>query len=119
MNENLEKAVAKAIELAEKTGEFAIEQAPEIIQEFYNWQIMQLILCIFICCIVMLIFVKNYKYWFEKASSYDDDELVYIVLLVTFGFFSIGSIPLIILSLFDLVKILVAPKLYLIEYFLR
>ena len=38
-DEVLSKVVEKALNVAEKTGEFAIEQAPLLLKEFYSWHI--------------------------------------------------------------------------------
>ena len=38
-DEVLAEAVKKALIVAEKTGEFAIEQAPLLLKEFYAWHI--------------------------------------------------------------------------------
>ena len=59
MNEKLEnllgQLVEKDIEAAEKTGEFIIEQAPLLLQEFYRWHIAKNILMIVVCVIVLSI----------------------------------------------------------------
>jgi hypothetical protein len=47
MNEvenQLAELIKKGIEVAEKTGEFAIEQAPLLLQEFYTWHIAKSVL---------------------------------------------------------------------------
>jgi len=54
-NEALEKAILKGIELAEKTGTFIIEQAPEVIQQFYRWHTISNWFGIGICVSIILI----------------------------------------------------------------
>jgi hypothetical protein len=120
MNENLEKAVAKSLELAEKTGELVIEQAPEIIQEFYNWHLASSIIWIVISLIVIIIYCWNFKKWYNGAFiGFDENEELYTVLILLVGLASVFSIVGILENTIDLIKILTAPKLYLIEYFLR
>ena len=120
MNEKLENAVIKALELAEKTGEFVIEQAPEILQEFYNWHLASSIIWIVISLIVIIIYCWNFKKWYNGAFiGYDDNEELYTVLILLVGIASVFSIVGILENTIDLIKILTAPKLYLIEYFLR
>ena len=71
LEEQLSKVVEKSIGLAEKTGEFVIEQAPQLLQEFYNWHIAEsiiyLLLGLFILVLPILFTVKNWK------SLYDND----------------------------------------------
>ena len=53
-DEVLSKAVEKGIELAEKTGNFVIEQAPDLLKEFYQWRIISCIMWIVIAIILFL-----------------------------------------------------------------
>jgi len=145
MNElenQLSKVLKKAIEIAEKSGEFVIDQAPLLLQEFYTWHIIKSILgiCIGILVFILINTVRNYigkkqafeyiersiygneekkasvkKYgrYFEHNSEVDFFRPVLKILSLT--------ILLIVSSfyIFDLVYILAAPKLYLLEYFIK
>ena len=63
MNEKLQEQLAllveKAIEAATKTGEFVIDQAPDLLQEFYAWNIAEdiglIILGIFLISMIKII----------------------------------------------------------------
>ena len=113
MNE-LEKQLSvileKAINVAEQTGEFAIEQAPLLLQEFYQWHIASAIFGIITSLVITLLIHLIIRYFVRL----EDDESIY-----TFEIFQ--SIPLIILitNIYDLIFVLVAPKLYLIDYFIK
>jgi len=126
LEESLEFVVAKAIEIAETTGEFVVEQAPLLLQEFYAWHIsisiMQMLLGI--TCVLAGVYIP--RLWSEKKREYSkklfggyyDDEgpiqfaiFGFIVAAIAgFSFFCAGA--------YDLIFIWVAPKLYLIEYFM-
>lgn len=144
MNEletQLSKVLEKAIEIAEQTGEFAIEQAPLLLQEFYMWHIVKAIFMMltFIAVKIMLgragrlfsyknlesvpmekkkkyALKKDGRYYYSEYSDGDSDH--YDVSL----FFNLGSYLSLIgffVYAYELVYILIAPKLYLIEYFIK
>ena len=132
MNE-LENQVAqlvkRAIEVAEVTGEFVIEQAPQVLKEVYMWHTTSYILGIVLG--ISMIIIGRYsinlfteKYTGEQHKSYGD-----IVLFGRFGDsfgiafplalgFVFGSI-IICINVYELAFITLAPKLYLIEYFMK
>lgn len=140
-DEVLSKVVERALNVAEKTGEFVIEQVPLLLQEFYQWHICK---AIFMALLWLSIFFliqrlskllsfsdekmipeENKKYYFKKrdgryyySSFRDGDSEAYafsIGIKVASYFTFIG----VAVFLYDLVFILVAPKLYLIEYFIK
>ena len=59
-DEVLSKVVEKALNVAEKTGDFVIEQAPLLLQEFYAWHIYSSIFFVFAGVMLWFSF-KNYK----------------------------------------------------------
>jgi len=118
MNENLEKAATKALELAEKTHGFVIEQAPEIIQEFYWWNLLSSLVCFLVCLAIIIFSALNLKKWYIKAFI-DYYEDIYVFLFFILAVLSVVAVVGLFDSLYDIIKLLTAPKLYLIEYFLR
>ena len=135
MNEletQLAELVKKGIEVAEKTGNFVIDQAPLLLQEFYRWHIASAILGILFGVIIYLIgrylpFLWLHK---EKPNKYSvnffgkwgtgdgisrDPSASWILFTIT----TLVSLIFIFINLYTLVFILVAPKLYLIEYFIK
>jgi len=114
MNENLEKQVAAILEkgmaLAEQTGEFVIEQGGDLLKEFYMWHTASYVLGI-ILCVIFSIALHLFIRFFARR---DDDDFVYI-------FESVQIVPLMFLgtNIYNLVYISIAPKLYLIEYFIK
>lgn len=135
MNEELEKQLAKVVEkslsLAEKTGEFVIEQAPDLLREFYTWNLTKniiiSILMLFAMYIVFVIFRSLGKK--EPFKEYGSEVPRIIGRYYSMdsrmlgGFFSFAGILIcfvvFIISIMNIIKILVAPKIYLIEYFLN
>ena len=125
-DEVLSEVVKKALIVAKKTGEFAIEQAPLLLQEFYNWHICSSIFFIILGISFIIIGIRLPYFWLDKEernwdfkylNRYGDEGA--ISAWFCFGIGSIVGIVMLIVNIYDLVFILVAPKLYLIEYFIK
>lgn len=143
MNEletQLSKILEKALNVAEKTGDFAIEQAPLLLQEFYRWHITESILTIVICIIFFILFSRVQYLWTFKELPLNADERYYtlkgkryykkdytydilhpglfasiLIKVVSYSLISCFLLP----SIYKLFFILTSPKLYLIEYFIK
>ena len=128
-DEVLSEVVKKALIVAEKTGEFAIEQAPLLLKEFYSWHIAKNSLGILFGVLIIIIGYNLRKLWGKKVDKdYDKDwnEVVLngyaseeISTWLSIILSSIFGLMLLIKCTYSLVFILVAPKLYLIEYFIK
>jgi len=120
-DEVLSKLVQKAVTAAEKTGDFIIEQTPLLLQEFYTWHIAKnslTLVMLLIVCIFLLILRKRFYAWSTKEDKdWYDAEYFFGFAVIHFGI--VVSILMFALSIYDLVFIIVAPKLYLIEYFIH
>jgi len=132
-DEVLAEVVKKAMVVAEKTGEFAIEQAPLLLQEFYTWHIAKRVFLILFALSIFLFGrylpytwltkeptdknnVRFFKRYNNEICSYmKDPSASWIIFICT----SIISLIIFIVSLYNLVFLLCAPKLYLIEYFIK
>lgn len=118
MNENLEKVLAtvieKALNVAEKTGELVMEEAPLLIQEFLNWKLAECIIILIFSLVLFAIAVKCVR---GLNNAEDDEETAYLI----FGCVLLGipSVILFAVWIFDLIQILIAPKIYLLEYFVK
>ena len=123
MTAETEQIVKKAIEVAEKTGNFVIEQTPLLIQEFFRWHIAQnifgLVLGLFIILLGVffpLVFTDKkdigdkylWRYCYDNTGHY-----ITLVLSVIFGCIFILGCG------YELIFIMTAPKIYLIEYFAK
>lgn len=123
-DEALGRLIEKGIEIAEKTGSFAIEQAPELLQEFYRWQISKNIFGVLIG--VLLIFAA-----YKILKVFGSDESDFLTEIEMFGkHIGVGTIicsgttflmglVFFLCSIYELIFIYVAPKLYLIQHFIR
>lgn len=125
-DEVLSEVVKKALVVAEKTGNFVIEQAPMLLQEFYAWHIWSDIFFIllgisFIICGIRLPYLwlsKEESNWdYKYFKKYGDDGV--IIAWFSYGIGLLIGIIMLIVNIYDLVYILVAPKLYLIDYFIK
>ena len=119
MNENTEKqlelAIKKGLELAEKGGEFVVDQAPELLREFYLWHTTLDVVIILITLPLLIASIYCLYKWVNDSSTWSDYEGIGIASIFT----GIGSSVFLIGFGLDLVKILITPKLYLIEYFIH
>lgn len=140
MTEKLEATLngilTKSIELAEKTGEFVVEQGTELLQQFFMWHMAS---AIFYCVLgVIMVFtgILLPRLWgkgasFKYYSGYGDYEISPKFLGRFYsdtGFGSailsslvgvIGGIWIALYNLHTIIYIAIAPKLYLIEYFVK
>jgi len=129
----LSEVVKKALIVAEKTGDFVIEQAPLLLQEFYAWHITSHIFGIILSLLIFLtgrylpyIWItykecqgNNSIKFFNRytSNSYYDDSLIPAYIIMVIG--SITSVIILSINIYNLIYILVAPKLYLIDYFIN
>lgn len=124
-DEILSIVVKKALTVAEKTGEFAIEQAPLLLQEFYNWHIWSNILGIILGLLLCFLGYKIPFLFTTKESNYNDYKYFnrycddYFFPYLNFILFTISGVIFIFPCIYDLIFILIAPKLYLIEHFIK
>lgn len=130
LEQQLAKLVQKGIEAAEKTGQFVIDQAPDLLQEFYRWHLIENIFFIFAWWLIVFAFWKLVGIvgmdeegdsawdWIEFRGKWYAD-IVLISLLAVWGLIAIISLIVTIVCIYDLVFLLSAPKLYLIEYFIK
>lgn len=109
-DEVLSKTIEKGVALAEKTGNFVIEQAPELLKEFYAWQLWSNI------ALLLLTIVISFTLYFilKKISERDEDDTILI-----FNLFQILPAVFFCVSVYNIIYISVAPKLYLIDYFVK
>jgi len=110
LEETLATILEKALNLAEQTGDFVLDQAPDLLKQFFMWHTWESILGIILFLIISLVVHLTIR-WFAKE---EDDNFYYI-----FEFFQIIPIIFLCVNIYQLVFILVAPKLYLIEYFIK
>ena len=128
-DELLSEVVKKAIDVAEKTGNFVIEQTPLVLQEFYRWHIASDIIGIVICILLFTLSIVIPRIWLDKEKGtysdcwffgkYGDSDGWGGGAWFAFAICNVFSIFFLFRCIYDLVFIVIAPKLYLIEYFIK
>lgn len=131
MNEELKnqlgELVKKTLELAQRTGQFVIDQAPDLVREFYRWQVFSAVFWIAVSVMIFLLvrYTPNLYLRKGKTGHFMEEEFFgkygeaaigsWIIFIVG----SIASFIILIASMYDLLFLLIAPKMYLIDYFLN
>ena len=126
MNETdkqLAEILKKGLETAEKTGNFIVEQAPDLIRQLLIWKTVEYSIYVIMGISLMIYFhrwtKKVTKEMKEKKDDYEDYFMSsFANLLIAVGqiSFLIIGIVLIAANLHSLIQIVFAPKIYLIEY---
>lgn len=111
-DEALGRLIEKGIEVAEQTGKFVIDQAPDLIKEFYMWQLCSNIAMVILMIVSGIILHKIAK---KFTEDFDDDLIQYLFHII----FLIFPVILGLVSAYKVLYILLAPKLYLIEHFVK
>lgn len=120
-NENLsEKALAEILNKALDGIDFATDQAPMVVQELITYMTFSHV-ARFIVFLILTIAASRLIFWSIKkkkeAGEYRGEEFTFcaagaIILALIFGFCALSDA-------FSFVKIMIAPKVYLIEHAAR
>ena len=125
----LSKILDKSLAVFEKTGSFIMEQAPDVLKEFYIWHTAKHIFWI-VFAVAFFLLCRYIPYmWLQKDKDnfnrYDDGwyfkrygEGEMIIAWFMFGIGLVISLLMLAIHIYELIFILVSPKLYLIEYIL-
>ena len=126
MNETdkqLAEILKKGLETAEKTGNFIVEQAPDLIRQLLIWKTVEYSVYVILGISLIIYFYRWAKKVSKEMKENEDDFEDYFMdsfanILITIGQLSllITGIILIAENLQDLIQIVFAPKIYLIEY---
>ena len=117
-DKQLAEILKKGLEAAEKTVNFVVEQAPDLIQQLIVWKTCEYIFLIIISIAFMFSLYKWHKSAMKRYDDFNDfcnksEFFIYciyaIVVIIIFGIALFSSF-------FDLLHILLAPKIWLIEY---
>jgi len=119
MKEELMKQVAGLVEFTKegivKGVEVIQREAPEIVTEILRWELTVNIISFVVGVLLMIITFKFYKKG-KLIKDNETDSLACYCLTGTIGSFSQTFLWL---GLFNMLKILIAPRLYLINYFTK
>lgn len=112
LNAALVAVLNKAISAAEKGGEFLAEQIPDVVNQLLMWHMMKGIVMLLGSLLVFGLFVYfSVKLWRYLKTPYAEVDAIMAIL-------PLGLLWIPIVALFNLtwLQILIAPKVYLIEY---
>lgn len=93
--------------------EFAIEQAPLVIQEFYKWEMGRMVLGVILFGVLAILFGYTTRALWKKILN-DDDSLIPLIIFP--GGACIGCFIQLCICVYNMVFIWLAPRVYLIEY---
>jgi hypothetical protein len=119
MNEELQKQLAISIhEFSNTIGQakdFAIDQAPDIIQQFLYWGIAQNVLTLVMTTtVVYLSYMATFK-WANQEKDYHEWAVSKLACAVISGICIAASTISSIGAIYTLTQILISPKIYLIK----
>ena len=123
MNTETDKQIAeilkKGLEVAEKSGNFVIEQAPDLVKQLITYKTVETSICVLIEITLMYLIFRYFKYLYKKNNEdsgfISDNEFNITGMIIT----SLMGIFLFFVFIDDvsiLVQLIFAPKIYLLEY---
>lgn len=126
MEEQIKQLVEKSISLIDKTGQFIESELPIVVQEFLNYKSIELLAGSFLFLFnIILIFIvyrllpseKEKDSWNIAIFKKYFDETYGIAFIVISAISLLFTIPISIVNFLNYLKITIAPRVYLIEYF--
>ena len=133
MNEQLQDVLAsmlqKSMELAEKTGQWMLDIAPELIHQFLMWELWSSLFWISIAIffiyspkmvykLLVKIEINEYPTRYENKKPSLDDIGEGFAFVIIAGIFAIVGFFIGLVNIHKMIHILVAPEIYLIKQFL-
>ena len=126
MNETdkqLAEILKKGLETAEKTGNFIVEQAPDLIRQLLIWKTVEYSVYVILGISLIIYFYRWTKKVSKEMKENEDDFEDYFMGSLANIFIAIGQLTFLIIGMMliaenlqDLIQIVFAPKIYLIEY---
>ena len=123
MNSETDKQIAeilkKGLEAAEKSGNFVIEQAPDLVKQLITYKTVETSICVLIEITLMYLIFRYFKYLNKKTNENSDfildNELHVWAIIITCGL-SIFLFFVFIHDISNLIQLIFAPNIYLLEY---
>lgn len=118
MNDQLQKALAdllaKANQGIDAGSTFLQAQLPDVIQQLLVWKAVYSVLsfvgAMSLAGAVLYLYYRLYRWWMSLSKRGDHPEIMFVLLTAFLWTLVIGMFSL------DWLQILIAPKVYLIEY---
>ena len=123
MNSETDKQIAeilkKGLEVAEKSGNFVIEQAPDLVKQLITYKTIETSICVLIEITLMYLIFRYFKYLYKKTNENSDfisDNGLHVGAIITTFVLSIFLFFVFIFDISNLIQLIFAPKIYLLEY---
>ena len=117
LNEKLASSLGNILEKLENGVEFAISEAPAIVVELLTYKAISCsIAVIFSFAALMPIAWFFFKKLPESVKTNNGSGEGEFMCAVVLFFITMGVMPVFFINLLDLIKLAVAPKLFIIEY---
>ena len=123
MNTETDKQIAeilkKGLEVAEKSGNFVIEQAPDLVKQLITYKTIETSISVLIEITLMYLIFRYFKYLYKKNNEDSDfisDSEFHIAGIVITSLIGIFSFLAFIIEISNLIQLIFAPKIYLLEY---
>ena len=123
MNTETDKQIAeilkKGLEVAEKSGNFVIEQAPDLVKQLITYKTIETSICVLIEITLMYLIFRYFKYLYKKNNENSDfisDNGLHVGAIIITFVLSIFLFFVFIYDISNLIQLIFAPKIYLLEY---
>lgn len=123
MNSETDKQIAeilkKGLEAAEKSGNFVIEQAPDLVKQLITYKTVETSICVLIEITLMYLIFRYFKYLYKKNNEDSDfipENAFHGVGIIITSLMGIFLFFVFINDISNLIQLIFAPKIYLLEY---
>ena len=123
MNSETDKQIAeilkKGLEVAEKSGNFVIEQSPDLVKQLITYKTIETSISVLIEIALMYLIVIYFKYLYKKNNednSFVDLNSFHIGGILISSCVAIFMFIAFINDISNLIQLIFAPKIYLLEY---
>ena len=123
MNAETDKQIAeilkKGLEVAEKSGNFVIEQAPDLVKQLITYKTVETSICVLIEITLMYLIFRYFKYLYKKNNEDSDfipKNAFHGVGIIITSLMGIFLFFVFINDISNLIQLIFAPKIYLLEY---
>ena len=118
MNEKIENNIEQILNYIhngiKNAGDFVVEQTPLLVQEILTYNLIFHGSLVGIGIFIAVMLISLTLYFWPKINWKDVDQVMILMFGNLFGWAT--SIVLILINVFTVIKIIFAPRLYLIEY---
>ncbi len=115
-----EAAIQTFISSMAEAGNKAMSEAPEVLQEYLQWQFIEHIVYAVISAVIMVLLVVYYRHIISAKGDGDLEDYIMdhfgrFVMIVVAAFFSIVAPISLAVDTYSAIKIKLAPKVYMID----